>query len=86
MDYFINYSTATGITINNYRMKYGTPHNDLCELINDSIIIDESGSCPLKGAKTVLASGRIFSHSEATPEMVLNIFKTIVDFEDSSRR
>jgi hypothetical protein len=80
---FINNCPTFGITINAFRKANAVMSEDVAGLIDD-ILSERAGCCPLEGAKAALEDGAAWAGTDATPELLEQLYNLICEYEETA--
>lgn len=80
MNYFINYSVNSGVSINTFRQAGGHANEDITGLVDD-MMTGRDGCCPLDGSKAALEDGSLWQGSDATQEVLEQLHSAICNWE-----
>lgn len=82
MNYYINYSVNTGISIKSAPAP-GAWYGDIGDLAEAVTLENEDVSCNLEGAKAALEDGAYWAGSNVSQEALEEIHASITEFEES---
>ena len=80
---FINYTPATGVTVNTFR-RLGAYYGEISDVALAVTYNHESCCCALDGAKAALEDGEYWQGSRATPEALEMIHAAITEATQSN--
>lgn len=78
---FVNYSVVTGVSVNPYRNN-GYANSDVGGLVDD-MVNGVDGNCPLEGTMEALMDGEYWQNSNATAEILEEVFEAIIKYHES---